>query len=257
MQWSVIFKKELLENWRNLKWIWVPIVFILFAIMDPLTTYYLPKIMDAAGGMPDGAIIDIPMPNSVEAMMMSFGELGLLGVLLTVVIVMSTISGEIKSGVYEMILSKPVKFTNYVSAKFFSMMLLVFVSLALSIIAAWYYVMILFGTINFNQLLMSILFITIYFALIVSIVIMVNTWTQSPGLVAFISLAIIITFNVLTNIYGHIFTWSPALISDYIGQYLASGSLTNDMWYTALTALILTIICLQFAIVTLRSKVLH
>ncbi|WP_175615020.1 ABC transporter permease [Piscibacillus halophilus] len=257
MQWFVIFKKELLENWRNLKWIWVPIVFILFAVMDPITTYYLPKIMDAVGGVPEGSIIDPPMPNAQEAMMMSYGELGMLGVLLTVVIVMSTISGEIKSGVYEMILSKPVKFTNYVSAKFLSIMLIIIISLALAIGTAWYYVMILFGTIDFTRILMSLFFFTLYFALIVSIVIMVNTWTQSPGLVAFISLALIIIFNVLTNIYGHILTWSPALISDYIGEYLASGVLISELWYAALMAFVFSIVCLQFAIVTLRNRVLH
>lgn len=257
MQWFVIFKKEVLENWRNLKWIWVPIVFVLFAVMDPITTYYLPKIMDAAGGMPEGSVIDIPMPNATEALMMSFGELGLLGVLLTVVIVMSTISGEMKSGIYEMILSKPVKFTNYVSAKFMSMMLMVLLSLVLSVIAAWYYVMVLFGTVDFTHLLISLFFFALYFALIVSIVMMVNTWTQSSGLVAFISLGIIIAINVLTNIYGHIFTWSPALISDYIGEFLASGHLSIELWYAALMAFVFTVACLQFAIVTLKNRVLH
>ena len=39
---TVLLRKEGLENWRNKKWIWVPLVFILLAIMDPITNYYLP-----------------------------------------------------------------------------------------------------------------------------------------------------------------------------------------------------------------------
>ncbi|TFB13892.1 ABC transporter permease [Filobacillus milosensis] len=257
MQWFVIFKKELLENWRNLKWIWVPIVFIIFAVMDPITTYYLPKIMDAVGGMPEGAVVDIPMPNANEAMMMSFGELSLLGVLITVVIAMGTISGEMKSGVYELILSKPVKYTHYVSAKFMSIALMVWVSTALAIIAGWYYVALLFGTIDFTKLLTGILFFSLYFALIVSIVLMVNTWFQTPGLVAFISLLLIIILNVATSIYGHILTWSPALISDYIGAYLSTGTLTDELWYSALMALVFSIVCIQFAIITLKNRALQ
>ncbi|GEL78150.1 ABC transporter permease [Tenuibacillus multivorans] len=257
MQWYVIFKKEILENWRNMKWIWVPIVFILFAVMDPITTYYLPKIMDAVGGIPEGAVVDIPMPNANEAILMSFNELGLLGVLITVVIAMGVISGEMKSGVYELILSKPVKYTNYVSAKFMSLALIVFLSIFLAVVAGWYYVSLLFGSIDFTKILTSILFFSLYFALIIGIVIMVNTWVQSPGVVAFLSLIIIIALNVLTSIYGHIFTWSPALIGDYIGEYLHSGVLSTEIWYSALMAVIFTFACIQFAILTLKNRALQ
>ncbi|RPF50556.1 ABC transporter permease [Aquisalibacillus elongatus] len=254
MQWFVILKKEILENWRNFKWVWVPIVFIIFAVMDPLTTYYLPKIMDAVGGVPEGSIIDIPMPGAVEAMMMSFGELSLLGVLITVVIAMGVISGEMKSGVYELIMSKPVKYSNYITAKFASVVLLILLSLILALITGWYYVLILFGDIAFTALLTSIAFYGCYFLLIIGIVLMVNTWVQSPGVVAFLSIIFIIALNALTSIYGHIFTWSPALLSDYIQVYLASGELVSEIWYSALVALLFTYLCLQFAILTLKNR---
>lgn len=97
--------------------------------MDLISTYYMPIIIESAGGLPEGTVIDIPMPSPSEAMLMSFSQLNMIGVLILTVMSMGTISGEIKSGVYELILAKPVKYTNYVTGKFFSYWLLMMVSL--------------------------------------------------------------------------------------------------------------------------------
>src|SRR5690625_877857 len=86
MQWMTLFQKEILENWRNYKWIWVPLVITALMIMDPIVNYYLPEILDKLGGLPEGAIFEIPVPTAEEAIMMSLAQLGTLGILLFVLI---------------------------------------------------------------------------------------------------------------------------------------------------------------------------
>src|SRR5690625_838412 len=108
MQWRALFKKEMLENWRNYKWIWVPLVMILLAIMDLITTYYLPVIIESVGGLPEGAVLEMPTLLPSDVIMMSLGQLSSLGVLIIVLMMMGTISGEIKSGVSELVLVKPI-----------------------------------------------------------------------------------------------------------------------------------------------------
>ncbi|WP_027964174.1 ABC transporter permease [Halalkalibacillus halophilus] len=257
MQWLVIFNKELLEHLRNFKWIWVPIVFILFAVMDPITTYYLPIILESVGGMPEGASIDIPSPPPAEAMMMSFNQLSVLGVLIAVVISMGMVSSELKSGVYELILSKPVSYIHYITAKYAAMSVLVSISLVISLIAGWYYVTLLFGDIAFSQLLVSAIFYVIWFLLVLSIVMMFNTMFRSQGLVAFISIIVILAINIITSIYSHVLTWSPALISDYIGIYLFSGNMETEMWMSVLISVILMVVALTIAITTLKNRAIE
>lgn len=75
MQWMTLFHKELLENWRNRKWIWVPMVMMLLTIMDPLSYYFLPEIIDLTGGVPEGTILDVPTLTTNEVVMMSLGSL--------------------------------------------------------------------------------------------------------------------------------------------------------------------------------------
>ena len=254
MQWTVILKKELTENWRNFKWLWVPIVFILISIMDLISTYYMPIIIESAGGLPEGTVIDIPMPSPSEAMLMSFSQLNMIGVLILTVMSMGTISGEIKSGVYELILAKPVKYTNYVTGKFFSYWLLMMVSLLLGLLASWYYTNLLFGELALSQMFVAALFYACWLTLVIAIVILYNTWFKSPGLIAFLSIITVLILTVMTNIFGHVLGWSPAKITEYISIYLHTGDLDIEIWFSAIVTLLLSLACILFAIVSLRNR---
>lgn len=247
-------EKELTENWRNFKWLWVPIVFILISIMDLISTYYMPIIIESAGGLPEGTVIDIPMPSPSEAMLMSFSQLNMIGVLILTVMSMGTISGEIKSGVYELILAKPVKYTNYVTGKFFSYWLLMMVSLLLGLLASWYYTNLLFGELALSQMFVAALFYACWLTLVIAIVILYNTWFKSPGLIAFLSIITVIILTVMTNIFGHVLGWSPAKITEYISIYLHTGDLDIEIWFSAIVTLLLSLACILFAIVSLRNR---
>src|SRR5699024_4021417 len=97
-QWLTLFKKEMSEYWRNLKWIWVPLVIILLAIMDPITTYYLPQIIELSGDLPEGSTFDLPTLSPPEAIMMSLSQLSSLGALVLILMSMGSISGEQQTG---------------------------------------------------------------------------------------------------------------------------------------------------------------
>ena len=44
-QFKTFLKKEWLEMWRSLKFVWVPLVFIILGIMDPITYYFMDDIL--------------------------------------------------------------------------------------------------------------------------------------------------------------------------------------------------------------------
>mgnify|MGYP001186272157 FL=1 len=254
MQFQVMFKKELLENWRNFKWIWVPIVFIILAIMDPITTYYLPRILETVGGLPEGAVFSIPMPSPAEAVGMSYAQIGSIGVLIVAVISMGTIAGEIRSGVYEMILSKPVSYANYIMSKFSAYSLIILLSLIVSMIASWYYVSLLFGDIAFSTVIVSAVFYTFYLLFILSITVVLNTLLKSPGLVAFLTIIIVIALNIITDIFSHVLTWSPLMVSNHTLAFLYDGSLTSELIGSVSLAIIFTALLLVVATMILQRR---
>jgi ABC-2 type transport system permease protein len=53
----VLTKKEFVQMIREFKVVWLPIVFVLLGLTQPVVTYYLPSILKALGGS-QGITID-------------------------------------------------------------------------------------------------------------------------------------------------------------------------------------------------------
>jgi|SRR5690625_3177428 len=254
IQWKTLFKKEMLENWRNYKWVWVPLVVILLAIMDPITTYYLPLIMESVGGLPDGAVIEMPTPLPRDVIMMSLGQLSSLGVLIIVLMMMGTISGEIKSGVSELILVKPVTYRNYITSKWASFLIIVWVSLFVALLTSWYYINLLFGELSFLSLLQVILFYGLWLTLVVTLTIFYNALVQTPGLVAGLTIITTIAMSIITSIFDHLLTWSPIKLSEHIQEMLIINEVSIDLIATALVTIGMIAGLLIGAIYIFRKK---
>ncbi|MBP1948115.1 ABC transporter permease [Virgibacillus litoralis] len=254
MQWMTLFKKELLENIRNLKWIWVPLVMILIATMDPVSSYYLPQIIDAVGGMPEGTEFQLPDFTPSDVVMMSLSQISSIGVLIIVLMSMGTIAGERKSGVSELVLVKPVSYTNYITAKWAAVLLLTLTALALGMLSSWYYVNLLFGELSFGTLLQIIFFYGLWLALVVSLSIFYNTLLKIPGLVAFLTIATILVMKLITTIFSHLLEWSPNNISGYINQMLVSGSVPSELTGAAMVTIVMIILLVASSIYMFKSK---
>ncbi|WP_052158931.1 ABC transporter permease [Halobacillus sp. BBL2006] len=254
MQWMILFRKEILESWRNFKWIWVPLVFILLSIIDPLSTYYLPQILKATGGLPEGATINIPTPPSGEIFMMSISQLNTIGLLVIALISMGTIAGERKSGVAELILVKPVSYFSYVTAKWAAHVFLVLVALLLGLLSSWYYVNLLFGEVSFASFGSTFCFYGLWIALVLAISLFMNTLSKSPGLVLFFTMGSLITLSTVSRIFSHLIERSPSLMTGYLREMVNTGNIGHDLWGAAGITAGSIILLLFFATFTLKRK---
>src|SRR5699024_2413120 len=140
MQWMTLFEKEMLENWRNKKWIWVPLVIMLLSVMDPLSSYYMPQIIDSVGGMPDGMVIQVLDYSPHDVIMMTLSQLNSMEVLVLVLTTMGTIYSKRKSGVSELILDKAVYYKYYIIYKWLTSVLLVWLPIFLVLCNSLYYI---------------------------------------------------------------------------------------------------------------------
>lgn len=253
MQWTTLLQKEILENWRNFKWVWVPLVMVLIASMDPVSTYYLPQIIDAVEGMP-GAPIDIPEYQPRDIIMMSLGQFSSLGVLVIVLMSMGTIASERKSGVLELILVKPVSYKNYITAKWMALLLLVWISFIIGMLGSWYYVTILFGDLSFVSLLKIIFFYGLWLSLVISFSIFYNTLVKSPGLVAFLTILTLMIMSILTKIFARYLEWSPTNLSGHIQEMLLNGSIPTDLFGSAGITIIMIGLLLIGSTLTFKTK---
>lgn len=254
MQWITLFQKETKENWHNKKWVWVPIVFIMITIMDPITNYYLPEIINMAGGLPDGAVFEMPTLAPEEVIMMSIEQLSMFGVLIIALMSMGIIAAERNSGVTEIILVKPIRYRNYITAKWTTLLLLVWLALSVGMFLSWYYTNLLFGDISFLMLLQIIFFYGLWLTFVLTVSVFFNTMFKIPGLVAACTILTVIFMSIINMIFGHKLTWFPNQLSAHIHELVITNTVSKELIGTSIITLSLTIIILFAAIVLFQRK---
>ena len=253
-QWLILFKKEMVANFRDRKWIWVPIVLILIAVVDPVVNYYLPEILDAVGGMPEGAVFEIPQITNIDAIQLSFSQLSSLGVLIIALISMGTIASERRSGIAELILVKPVSYTSYILSKWAALMLLVWVSYVLAMLFSWYYIGVLYDFIPFGEFSLLTFFYGLWLTLVVTVSIFYNTLFRSSGLVAFSTLATLIIMSIVTGLFGDKLKYSPNNLSSHAYEMLYTGEIPGALLASAGVTIFICMILLVLSVYFFKNK---
>ncbi|MBY0124523.1 ABC transporter permease [Bacillus sp. S/N-304-OC-R1] len=253
-QWQVLFNKEMVEMARNFKWIWVPIVFILIAVKEPLTLYYLPQILDSLGGLPDGAIIQLPVPSASEVLISILSQINTLGVLIIVLASMGIIAAERKSGVAGLILVKPVSYSAYITAKWAGAMLLLWISFFLAYVFSWYYVVILFEAVPFTDFILSFILNGIWLSFVLTLTIFFNALYKSPGAVGFVTLLTVIFVSLITNLFAKWLEWSPAQLPAYTSQFLFSGVFSTEAIISMILAIVAIVVLLAGSVQIFMRK---
>lgn len=254
MQWRTLFKKEMLGSFRDRRWLWVPLVFILLAIMDPITNYYLPQILEAVGGLPEGAMIEFPEITGVEAIMMSLSQLSSLGVLVIALSSGGIISSERKSGVAELILVKPVSYTSYITSKWAALLAIVWSAYLISMLAAWYYIGILYEFLPVADFLLLFVFYGLWLTLVASLSVFYNAICKTPGLVVFLTIGTLLLMSIVTMIFNNHVSWSPNNLSNHIQTMLVTEDIPTELYGTGGVTVVLSLILIILAINIFRKK---
>ncbi len=253
-QWLTLFQKEILEMWRNFKWIWVPITFILLGVSEPLTSYYLPQIIKSFGGLPEGSIIDIPPSTAGVVLASGLSQYSTLGVLIIVLGTMGVIAGERKSEVAAMILVKPVSYLSYVTSKWAGSLLLVWFSLFIGYLSTWYYTGQLFDWVPIGEFFQSFVLFGLWLSVVLTVTVFFSAALLSSGMAGFISLALALVVSIISGALSHILEWSPSQLSSYASALLTAGELPDETLPAILIAVFLIVILLWFSVFIFKKK---
>ncbi|MEK3796776.1 ABC transporter permease [Peribacillus sp. FSL H8-0477] len=210
-----LVNKEYLGIIRSKKIIWLPIVFMLMTLTQPLTLYYMEDILKMGGGLPEGSILQMPVPNAGEVMASVLSQLNTLGVLVIVVAVMSTISDERKSGSLTFILIRPVSSLQIVGSKTLAEGSIVVGSFICGYLLSYYYTVILFTTIPLHQVIESMLIYSLYCLFIVVCVIFSSALLTSNGAIAIVNILFFSVLSIASSLFSDFLKWSPAELSSH------------------------------------------
>jgi ABC-2 type transport system permease protein len=253
-QWMTLFQKEMIEMWRNFKWIWVPITFILLGVSEPITSYYLPEIIKSFGGLPEEAVIDIPPPTAGAVLASGLSQYSTLGVLIIILGTMGVIAGERKSGVAAMILVKPVSYLSYITSKWAGSLLVVWFALFIGYLSTWYYTGQLFEWVPFGEFIQSFVLYGLWLTVILTLTVFFSSALLSPGMAGFISLALALVVSIISGALSHLLEWSPSQLTSYASALLVTGELPEDTLQASLISILLIIILLWLSVFLFKKK---
>lgn len=251
----LLYSKEMLEMGRSYKLLWVPVVFILLGVLQPVMMYYLPELLAASGDIPPELLSTIAVPSAAEVMAQVLNQYNSIGILLVVIAGMNVVAGERYSGTSALILVRSVSSTQFIVAKWLGHITLIIISYALSYLAAWYYSSILLGSLAWGMTLQAGAIYLGWILLAASIVFLFSTVLKG-GAAALASILLLVILSMTNSLLPSWFGWNPArLAADAMNLLSGSGSvdISGPLLLTALAILL----CVAGASYIMRHQVIQ
>ncbi|MBU9721753.1 MULTISPECIES: ABC transporter permease [Bacillaceae] len=252
--WLILFKKEFKESLRNFKWLWIPLVLILLGIMQPVTSYFLPDILESFGDLPEGAILNFPVPTAAQVLAETIGQFNQIGVLIIVLAFMGIITGERNKGTNVMVLVKPVPFSTYITTKWVHMSLLMISAFLLGFLIALYYTFELIGTVPMSHVFKGMLVYCLWLLFITSILLLFSVLFNSTAAVAALTLGTTITLSLLSSLTPKLMAWSPGMLVSHTFRFFETGSAGDGFWLAAIITAVIIFISLVASTYIFKNK---
>lgn len=253
-QWWVLYKKEMMEMWRSFKWLWLPLVFVLLGAMQPISTYYMPQILEAAGGLPEGAVIEIPTPTGGEMMAGVLGQYGLLGVLVLVLAGMGIVAGEKQTRAVSLVMVRPVSHFSFISSKWAAFVTLGVASVVAGSLAGWYYTELLIGSVPGERVLSAIPVYAVWLIFVMTLTVLMSTLLKGSSAVAFTSIISTIGISALTGVLSRFMAWSPSRLSGHAAQLLSVGETGEKFALSLGAAVVLIAVMLTVSVLAFKKQ---
>ncbi|WP_135556848.1 ABC transporter permease [Paenibacillus cymbidii] len=251
-RWIAIYVKEMLEMRRNAKWLWVPLVFVALGVMQPITAYYTPEIIKNMGGLPEGAVFELPIPSPEDVMVKTLSQFGTIGLLVLALAFMATVSGERQSGVAALILVKPVPHATYMTAKWAGVQTLLLAAFACGYGGAWYYTGVLFGPVDVSDALTAFAAYALWLVFVLTWPFLLGTRIRSSAGIAFATIAIAGLLSLAGNLFHRYMAWSPAELQRHASSWIASGHATGRPAFAAIIAVVAITLMLAVGSILLK-----
>lgn len=212
----ILGKVELLEAIRNIKFFWLAVFFTILGVTQPLIDKYMEVIIKSLGGV-DGIMMDpnAPEPQSNEVLLATFsGQFNQIGLIILVISFMGMIVVEKNSGVQGFIFTRPVSNIEYIISKSIGNWLISMVCISVGAIVSYFYTIYLFDHYPFTNLLLFLLFYSLWILFVVSIAVLLSTFIKSSIFIGVMTIILAMIVMLLGS------------INENLALFLPSGALT-------------------------------
>ena len=241
---KTLLAKEIRELWRTWKAIIFLAVFLITGMISPLLAKYTPELLKAIPNVPAGLADFIPTPTLADAVLQYIKNTGQFGILLVLILTMGVMVQEKERGTAAMLLTKPVRRSAVILAKWLAGMGLIVAGLIVDALGCLAYTAVLFAPLPFGAFWTMNLLLAVYFGVYLSLALLASTLARTQAVAAGGAFGGLVILLILGSIPG-IGDYAPAMLSNWGGSLVTGG--TVSAWPALGIALGLIVLMMLFA----------
>lgn len=246
-QFNALLLKEWRESWRSFKLLWIPLVFVLLGVSDPLVNYFMDDILKAVGNMPEGFTMTMPELKPADLLAASTGQFQSIGIIVLIAAYIGAFSRERQNGTATLLYVRPVSF----AALFFSKWMIASIVAVFSAVAGYagsmYYTALLYGAVEWSKLLAMIATYSMWLLFVMAVTIAMSAAFQT-SIAATITIIVLPIGLFIDVLIGTFWEYTPWKLAGYGVALLTDHVLMKTYWATLGVVGLLTITMLLFGI---------
>lgn len=250
---NVLLHKEFREAWRSRKFLWIPLVFALLGMSDPLTNYYMIDILNAVGNVPEGFEMLLPELMPVDLLQASIGQFQTIGLLVIMATFVGSISKERANGMATLLYVRPISFAAYFLSKLTVLSVIGLVSIIAGFTGSVYYTVILYGSFDVATLLASFCTYYVWLVFVLAVTLLMSAAFKTTIATAF-TFIVIFVGQIIDALVGSFWTISPWKTPAYGVQLIRGTMEMSDYWWSILITVVLLIACIVLGIWTMKKN---
>ena len=230
-----LFKKELIESWRNFKFAAIVIVFSIIGILSPFTALILPDILGIV--MDDsGVTVEIPESTSLDSYMQFFSNMNQMGLVIFVIVFGSILTHEFTRNTLVNLVTKGLKRTYVIVVKASFLMLVWTVGYVISALVAYAYT-IYYWDEPVDHLLLAFSMTWLYGLFIISLILLASTLFTNSFIAVLFSVVAVVIVMLMAGIHPDIAKYLPQyLIGNNVGLLAGEIAAGDVVWPMVITA---------------------
>ena len=255
-QFKALLLKEWRESVRSFKILWIPLVFILLGISDPLVNYFMDDILKAVGNMPEGFAVTMPELQPADLLIASTSQFQMMGLLVLIAAFIGSFSRERQNGTATLIYVRPISFTALFLSKWIVASIVAIISAIAGYAGSMYYTALLYGTIDWTKFLAMLGTYCIWLLFVMAVTIAMSAAFQTAVAATFT--IVLISLGLLIDaIIGAFWKVTPWKVAQYGTALLTDSVLMRDYWLTLLVVVLLTVFTIIFGIWVSKKNIRH
>lgn len=246
-QFNALLLKEWRESWRSFKLLWIPLVFLLLGVSDPLMNYFMEDILNAVGNMPEGFMMTMPELQPADLLAASTGQFQSIGIIVLIAAYIGAFSRERQNGTATLLYVRPISFSSLFLSKWLVASVVAIVSAVAGYAGNMYYTALLYGTVEWSKFFAMLATYSMWLLLVMAVTVAMSAAFQT-SIAATIAIILVPIGLFIDLIIGTFWKYTPWKLANYGVALLTDSVLMKNYWTTFGIVGLLTIAMLLFGI---------